>query len=71
MYKPGDLVQVNLDCNIKYFWGKTAIVVKCMGQDATDHANGHYYKLQFAPGVHHIFYDKELTLLSEANKNND
>jgi hypothetical protein len=66
MYQPGDLVQVTLDCSIKYFWGQTAIVIESMGQDATDHANGNYYKLQFANGQNHIFYDKELQLLSKA-----
>jgi hypothetical protein len=68
MYQPGDLVQVTLDCDIKYFWGEIAIVVQCMGQDITDHANGNYYKIQFNDGNHHIFYDKELTLLSKAQK---
>ena len=69
MYQLGDLVQISLDCNIKYFWGKAAIVVQCMGQDATDHANGCYYKLQFGDGTQHIFFDKELTLLSKAERN--
>jgi hypothetical protein len=68
MYQPGDLVQVTLDCDIKYFWGKIALVVQSMGQDATDHANGNYYKLWFEGGHHHIFYDKELKLLSKAGK---
>ena len=68
MYEPGDLVQVTLDCDIKYFWGQMAIVVQSMGQDITDHAKGNYYKLQFAGGKHHFFYDKELKLLSKAGK---
>lgn len=68
MYQPGDLVQITLDCGIKYFWGKMAIVIQCMGQDATDHANGNYYKIQFNDGKHHIFYDKELKLISKAGK---
>lgn len=69
MYQPGDLVQVTLDCNIKYFWGQIAIVIESMGQDATDHANGNYYKLYFAADdKNHIFYDKELKLLSKAGK---
>ena len=68
MFQPGDLVQVGLDCTIKYFWGKTALVVANMGLDATDHANGFYYKIQFANGVDHIFCDKELILLSKAER---
>jgi|TARA_R110002110_G_scaffold33223_4_gene114050 hypothetical protein len=68
MLEPGDLVQVNLECNIKYFWGKMALVLKNMGQDATDHANGFYYKLQFHDGSLHIFYDKELELISKAER---
>lgn len=68
MYEPGDLVQVNLECSIKHFRGQVAIVLQNMGQDATDHANGNYYRLQFNNGQHHIFYDKELTLLSKARK---
>ncbi len=71
MYQPGDLVEVSHDCDIKYFRGKTAIIVEYMGQDATDHANGNYYRLHFDNGKHHIFYDKELRLLSKANKNNE
>tara|TARA_Y100000589_G_scaffold305222_1_gene319006 strand:+ start:172 stop:381 length:210 start_codon:yes stop_codon:yes gene_type:complete len=68
MFEPGDLVQVTLDCDIKYFWGKLAIVMQDMGQDITDHAKGNYYKLKFASGKNHIFYDKELKLLSKAGK---
>jgi hypothetical protein len=68
MYLPGDLVQVTPSCSIKHFRGMTAIVMQNMGQDATDHANGNYYRLQFSNGQHHIFYDKELTLLSKAGK---
>ena len=68
MYQPGDLVQVTLDCDIKFFWGKMAIVLKCMGQDITDHSKGNYYKIQFGDGKRHIFYDKELTLLSKAER---
>ena len=68
MFEPGDLVQVNLDCNIKYFWGKTAIVLQNMGQDATDHSYGFYYRLQFDDGAHHIFTHRELVLLSKGRK---
>ena len=68
MYQPGDLVQVSLDCDIKYFRGKLAVVVQCMGHDATDHANGWYYKIQFDDSNRHIFYDKELSLLSKGRK---
>jgi hypothetical protein len=68
MLEPGDLVQVNLDCTIKYFWGKTALIVENMGQDATDHANGFYYKIQFADSTEQIFAQKELTLISKGRK---
>ena len=68
MYKPGDLVQVNLDCSIKYYWGMTALVIQNMGQDATDHANGNYYQIQFNDGTQQIFNDKEINLLSKAVK---
>ena len=70
MFKPGDLVVISEDCDIEYFGGKTAIIVKNMGQDATDHSHGFYYQLHFADGKQHIFTHRELTLLSKANKNN-
>jgi hypothetical protein len=68
MYQAGDLVQVSLDCGIKYFSGKLAIVVQCIGQDTTEYTTGWYYKIQFDNGKQHIFYDKELTLLSKAER---
>tara|TARA_A100001391_G_scaffold198858_1_gene180988 strand:+ start:461 stop:670 length:210 start_codon:yes stop_codon:yes gene_type:complete len=68
MFEPGDLVQINLDCTIKYYWGMTAIVLQNMGHDATDHANGFYYKLQLPNGTQQIFAHKELNLVSKAER---
>jgi len=68
MYKPGDLVIITDECDIKYFGGKTAIILKNVGQDATDHSHGFYYQLHFADGSTHIFTHRELTLLSRAER---
>ena len=72
MFKPGDLVIISEDCDIEYFGGKTAIIVKNMGQDATDfsgkHSHGFYYQLHFADGKQHIFTHRELILLSKAER---
>jgi len=64
----GDLVVISDDCDIKYFGGKTAIVTKNVGQDATDHSQGQYYQLQFADGSQHIFTHREIILLSKAER---
>ena len=69
MFKPGDLVIISEDCDLQYFGGQTAIIVKNMGQDATDHSHGFYYKLHFADGKQHIFTHRELILLSKAERN--
>ena len=66
MYQPGDLVLISLDCPIKYFRQRTALVVKDLGVDATDHSNGFYYMLKFDDNSTHVFMDSELTLLSRA-----
>jgi len=68
MFKPGDLVIISDDCDLEYFGGKTAIIVRNVGQDATDHSHGFYYELHFADGKNHIFTHRELTLLSRAEK---
>jgi hypothetical protein len=68
MFSPGDLVVIVEDCDIEYFAGKTAIIVKNVGQDATDHSHGYYYQLQFDDGNRHIFTHRELILLSEAKR---
>lgn len=68
MYEPGDLVEIDPECIIEYFRGMTALVVQNVGQDATDHSNGFYYKLQFNDGRHHIFKDREIRLLSKAER---
>jgi hypothetical protein len=67
----GDLVVISDECDIKYFGGKTAIVIKNVGQDATDHSQGQYYQLQFANGSHHIFTQREIILLSKAERKNN
>jgi hypothetical protein len=68
MFKPGDLVVISEECDIEYFGGKTAIIVKNMGQDATDHSHGFYYQLHFPDGKQHIFTHRELILLSKAER---
>ena len=68
MFEPGDLVQINLDCTIKYFWGMTAIVLQNVGLDPTDHSNGFYYRLQLSNGTEQIFASKELNLVSKAER---
>jgi len=71
MFKPGDLVIISEECDVEYFGGKTAIIVRNMGQDATDHSHGFYYQLHFPDGKQHIFTHRELTLLSKAERNNN
>ena len=71
MFWPGDLVIISEDCDIQYFAGKTAIIVKNIGQDATDHSHGFYYQLHFSNGKQHIFTHRELILLSKAERNNN
>jgi len=66
MFYPGDLVMIVEDCDTAYFAGKIALITKNVGQDATDHASGNYYELQFGDGLRHIFTHRELVLLSEA-----
>jgi hypothetical protein len=68
MFKPGDLVIISDDCDIQNFAGRTAIIVKSVGQDATDHSHGFYYQLHFADGNTHIFTHRELALLSKAER---
>ena len=68
MFNPGDLVIISEDCDIEYFGGKTAIIIKNVGHDATDHSHGAYYQLHFADGKQHIFTHRELTLLSKAER---
>jgi len=68
MLEPGDLVEIDPECIIEYFRGMTALVVQNVGQDATDHSNGFYYRLQFPDGKHHIFKDREIRLLSKGRK---
>jgi hypothetical protein len=68
MFQPGDLVIISDDCDLEYFGGKTAIIVRNVGQDATDHSHGFYYELHFADGTSHIFTHRELALLSRAER---
>jgi hypothetical protein len=68
MFQPGDLVIISDDCGIPNFAGRTAIIVKSVGQDATDHSHGYYYQLHFADGSTHIFTHRELVLLSKAER---
>ena len=65
MFNPGDLVIISDDCDIEYFGGKTAIIVKNVGQDATDHSHGFYYQLHFADGKQHIFVLENCIYLPE------
>jgi len=64
MFVVGDLVVIAGNCDIAYFKGTTAIIIKNMGHDATDTSFGRYYQLQFADGSRHIFTQRELILLS-------
>jgi len=68
MFKPGDLVIISDDCGVQHFSGRTAIIIKNVGQDATDHSHGFYYQLHFADNSTHIFTHRELTLLSRAER---
>ena len=68
MFDIGDLVVIAGNCDIAYFKGSTAIVIKHMGYDATDASYGSYYQLQFADGSTHIFTQRELILLSRAER---
>jgi len=68
MFKPGDLVVISDECDIKYFGGKTAIIVRNIGKDETDRLHGFYYQLHFPDGNTHIFTHRELTLLSRAER---
>ena len=70
VYNPGDLVRVN-SLGMKHFHGMLALVVSNMGQDITDHSNGWYYRISFDNGVQHIFYHRELDLVSKAERNNN
>ncbi len=66
MFEVGDLVMITKDCALQYFAGKTALIIRNVGHDATDHSHGSYYSLQFANGSQHIFTHRELVLLSKA-----
>ena len=68
MFKPGDLVIISDDCALDHFAGKTAIILRNVGQDATDHSYGYYYQLHFSDGSTHIFTHRELMLLSKAER---
>lgn len=68
MFSIGDLVVIAGNCDIQYFKGSTAIIVKSVGYDATDTSFGNYYQLQFADGKQHIFTERELILLSRAER---
>jgi len=65
LLNPGDLVQINLECPLQYFRGKTALVLENMGYDATDHAQGFYYKVLLPDDTEQIFVRRELDLLSK------
>ena len=67
VFEPGDLVRVN-DFGIRHFCGKLALIVSNMGHDITDHSNGWYYKVTLDSGMQHIFYHRELDLVSKAKK---
>jgi len=71
VFSPGDLVIISDDCDIQYFGGKTAIIIKSVGKDTTDRLHGHYYQLHFADGSTHIFTHRELALLSKAERKNN
>jgi len=71
MYEIGDLVVIAGICDIAYFKGSTAIVIKYMGHDATDTSFGSYYQLQFSDGSTHIFTQQELILLSRVERKNN
>ncbi len=67
MFKVGDLVMITKDCSLQYFAGKTALIIRNVGHDATDHSHGSYYSLQFDDGTEHIFTHREIVLLSRAD----
>ena len=69
MFSPGDLVTIKEDSAIKYFGGKTALIVANMGQDITDRLHGYYYKVQFSDGSQHILTHRELYLLAKVERN--
>ena len=71
MFKPGDLVIIDEDCDIGYFGGQTAIILQNVGQDTTERLHGFYYRLLFDNGTTHILTHRELTLLSKAQKKNN
>ena len=65
MFQTGDLVRVSEDHAIKYYAGKTALVVSYIGMDNLDEKIGHYYRLLFDDGTEHMFTHLEMKLLSE------
>jgi hypothetical protein len=66
VFKAGDLVQISAEADIKYFRSKNALVMKNLGEDATDNSNGFYYMLRFDDGSTHVFMHREIVLLSKA-----
>ena len=81
MFGTGDLVQVNDSCTRKYFAGE--IVISSLGQDytmtnetgynydfdSTDETDpSYYYSVLFSTGSQHVFSNKELRLLSKAER---
>ncbi len=83
MFGTGDLVQVNDSCTLKYFAGEIAIVISSLGQDytmtnetgynydfdSTDETDpSYYYSVLFSTGSQHVFSNKELRLLSKAER---
>jgi len=68
MFQLGDLVVITGNCDVRQFSGSTAIIIKNVGHDVTDHSHGEYYQLQFADGSRHIFTHRELILLSRAER---
>jgi hypothetical protein len=68
MFVLGDLVVIAGNCDIPYFKGSTAVVVRNMGHNISDTSLDKSYQLQFADGSRHVFTQRELILLSRAER---
>ena len=68
MLSIGDVGIVNDICALSSYRGELAIVIKHMGQDPIDLDGGYYFKIQFSDGRQEILTNKELSLLSKAER---
>jgi len=83
MYFPGDLVQVNTKCSLRYFIGQMGVVTSKLGKDDTmTNEDGYhhnfdselerelcYFNIRLSGGHSHIFSDRETDLISKGRKN--